>query len=331
MHERLLHLIGTVLLACQFVRAGSNNPSAIPQKVAFIREGQVWTMAADGSLLRQLTHGGDSKWQPEWSSDGTRIVYVINGTVSNPIQSHVVVIGKGGHVLASVAPYSPADGAIKAINYGELIAPGRLGIESHLNPSLAYYQVFDLNTHIPVAGYLGYGFLWSPDATELAHIGWIPHFGPPSTQSEYLQIYDRTIYNPQKESDVHVLSSAQWAPDSRHLALIDRNDTQHTKELIILDIAGDKPVESFLLPESIGLIAGIRWGGRGDLFICGKKQVWHYKRELKQLQPAEEQEQTDYLEMLRIRCSTIQRVDSLRGAVPDFWPKGYRGFSLPPC
>jgi Tol biopolymer transport system component len=44
------------------------------------RHGQIYVIDADGSNLQQLTHGGDNRW-PIWSPDGTRIAFVRNGTL----------------------------------------------------------------------------------------------------------------------------------------------------------------------------------------------------------------------------------------------------------
>lgn len=63
-------------------------PSATPigggGRIAFVsdREGdvlQIWTMNPDGTDQHQLTFGPGDKYQPEWSPDGTRLLYVCPG------------------------------------------------------------------------------------------------------------------------------------------------------------------------------------------------------------------------------------------------------------
>src|SRR4029450_3041485 len=46
-----------------------------PGKIAFERDGQVWTMNANGTGAVQLTNAADPSTQPKWSPDGTRIAY----------------------------------------------------------------------------------------------------------------------------------------------------------------------------------------------------------------------------------------------------------------
>jgi Tol biopolymer transport system component len=45
-------------------------------KLAFVRDGHIWTMNADGTGAAQLTTGTADASDPEWSPDGTRIAFV---------------------------------------------------------------------------------------------------------------------------------------------------------------------------------------------------------------------------------------------------------------
>lgn len=46
-------------------------------RLALVRDDNLWVMSTDGTDERQLTRSGDCS-QPDWSPDGTKLVYVRN-------------------------------------------------------------------------------------------------------------------------------------------------------------------------------------------------------------------------------------------------------------
>jgi len=123
--------------------------------------------------------------------------------------------------------------------------PNAVSVECHINPSLSEYLEMDLSTKKVFRDLLGYDFTRSPDGKTVAHVCWIPHFAPPYTHSNYLQLDDITIYPlpkggaPKKQvgldeqpymvpnKGLHYygihdfLPSLAWSPDSRRVALVD--------------------------------------------------------------------------------------------------------------
>ena len=71
---RLIACLAAMLLvppaAAQAAYPGANG------KLAFVRDGHVWTMNPDGTGAAQLTTGAADASDPEWSPDGTRIAFV---------------------------------------------------------------------------------------------------------------------------------------------------------------------------------------------------------------------------------------------------------------
>jgi hypothetical protein len=73
-------------------------------KLAFVRDGQIWTMNPDGTGEAQLTSGVEPASEPEWSPDGARILYA-RETDSGP---EVRVMNADGSSDSPVAAgYSP--------------------------------------------------------------------------------------------------------------------------------------------------------------------------------------------------------------------------------
>jgi TolB protein len=75
--RRLCLLVLSVLGAIVVGTAAAQAPSALPGRIGFVKDGDLWVL--DASAARQLATGGTFS-QPSWSPDGSGLAYVYRGT-----------------------------------------------------------------------------------------------------------------------------------------------------------------------------------------------------------------------------------------------------------
>jgi TolB protein len=80
--------------------AGGQAPDWFPdgRLIAFSRDGQIWTMNADGTGEKRITSSGTFKVRPSWSPDGTQIVFILIRNPNNPMdpQPQIGIMSSGG-------------------------------------------------------------------------------------------------------------------------------------------------------------------------------------------------------------------------------------------
>lgn len=211
-----------------------------------VRGSEVW-VSRDGHEA-QLTHDGKSKLQAILSPSQKRVAYYETCPQAERCTPAVVIIDLEGHRIVSfqpkhqaVPPVEPCSSILSIAWVGN----NAVAAECHINPSLSEYVETDISTGQTTRDLLGYDFTSSPDGKQVAHVGWIVHFGPPYAQSNYLQVDHTTVYplpkgrgpveqkgltEPPKVvhqqgltySGIHeFLPGLFWSPDSQHIALID--------------------------------------------------------------------------------------------------------------
>src|SRR5688500_6242658 len=95
-------------------------------KIAFERDGQIWTINADGTGAVQLTSAAEASTEPQWSPDGSKIAYT-SGTAAQREVRVMNADGTGdalveGDNSASSPTWSP-DGSRIAFVYSEPFVP----------------------------------------------------------------------------------------------------------------------------------------------------------------------------------------------------------------
>ncbi len=211
-----------------------------------VRSSEVWIIR-DGHVT-QLTRDGKSKVQAILSPAQNRIAYYEECPVTEDCTPTVVILDLEGRRIVSFEPKQQAVppavpcASILSITW---VGDNTVGAECHINPSLSEYIETNISTGQTTRDLLGYDFTPSPDGKHVAHVGWIVHFAPPYSQSNYLQVDHTTIYPLPKGRDpveqkgldqppnvVHqqgltysgiheFMPGIFWSPDSQRVALID--------------------------------------------------------------------------------------------------------------
>jgi Tol biopolymer transport system component len=123
------------------------------RRIAFVRRGAVWVMAADGSRQRRLFRGT----QPSWSPDGTQLAFTGGGGISIRAVSH----GPARRIAAGYSPaWSPGGGEIAFVRDARVLAIDLgTGVERTIADGSS---VCDQGSETSIAGPD-----WAPDANTL--------------------------------------------------------------------------------------------------------------------------------------------------------------------
>lgn len=186
---------------------------------------QVFVMDADGSNVRQLTHGEGGARHPSWSPDGSMIAYE-RGTPVTP-QMFVVRVSDGESTMVTQEPQGAVDPGGWAPDGGSIVF-------STPNASIDHYSAYSLDlttgqTRLIVAD--GSGPTLSPDGAWIAF-------------NSYLKTQVRLILANSDGSERRVIAQfyfadgyQRWSPDSTQIAYVDNTAEGGSGGTYVYDLA----------------------------------------------------------------------------------------------
>jgi Tol biopolymer transport system component len=102
-------LVAVLSSALLTTPAGATYPGA-NGKIAFVRDGNIWSMDADGTHKQQLTFRAGAESAPRWSPDGTRIAYQACLTYSGTVNCDIWAMRADGSAKTRITRHPAADG-----------------------------------------------------------------------------------------------------------------------------------------------------------------------------------------------------------------------------
>jgi Tol biopolymer transport system component len=221
-------LVGLILLACvggvpaAASRSGGAGPAAAPSagavrlegRLVFSAEGDIWTMAADGSDRTRLTTDLAEDFDPSWSPDGSRIAFRSHRDGNEEV--YVMAADGSQQRNLSRSPtsdYSPAwspDGTTIAF------ASDRDG-----DPNEIYVMGVDGSNQIRVTDNPGIDEYptWSPDGTQIAFHCTMGRVNPNGTGDFEICVIDRDGTNLHQLTDTPGENTQpDWSPDGASIA-----------------------------------------------------------------------------------------------------------------
>jgi TolB protein len=160
-------------------QAGMPAVASIPQGgaavLAFDSNGDIFTVRADGTDLRQLTSGPDLERTPSWSPDGTRLAYL---SWTAPGTESLVVMDAGGGNRATLvttdAPNEYCLGTSQAAwspDATSIVVPTSEGCDSRYDVVIVAADGSSQATRLVAPGVESVSAAWSPDGTQIAFQG----------------------------------------------------------------------------------------------------------------------------------------------------------------
>ena len=274
----LLTLVIAGLVAA--IPAAAPARSASSDRIAFVRDGHIWTIAPDGSGARQLTSGSDEDGGPTWSPDRATIAFVRQPTAWGSTPRIFTVLAAGGE--AQVLAYRDAVGhpAYRFIT-GLAYSPdgGQLAFADVYAFGSRYTQrirllVIDLasgETTVRIKRENGFGgaidpgwsLSWSPDGTTLlvAQAAMDSEGG----QTQAFDIAKRRLH----KLGIADASCASWAPAGTSIVI--STATQAKTRILLADPSG--AVTRTLARGSSWNASARHPAFRGACFSVGGEQI----------------------------------------------------------
>jgi Tol biopolymer transport system component/DNA-binding winged helix-turn-helix (wHTH) protein len=240
-------------------------------RVAYIssRQGErpnLWMMDADGRHTVQLTSDNQSESQPEWSADGTRILYLARGGNEERMMS-LDVATRTTRPIVSLAALRPSSAPLAEVRVSRSAArvafsvrepPGgrRVLYATGLEP-LSPRRLTDGSTSV---GYPS----WSPDERYVA----VEIKEGSSTQAAVIDVETRELRRLTHESGQTWARS--WSPDGLRIAAAVLRGGQWS--LRALDLTGREQMMTPPGPPRV-FVRYPDWSARGDLVVFERSEM----------------------------------------------------------
>ena len=230
-----LSAVLTLLPGCQ---GGQSNDDSVLE-----RGGALWRAdGAGGAVVRLAPAGGFAK-----AADGHRVCYAFFEAGREQTALCIVECATNGAILREQRFDNEAWVSANAVERATWLAPGRVFVEAHVNPSLGVGIALDLDAHRADA-FEGILFAWNPKRTRLAYLREPPHFGAPADAVSALMLGREPV------CEVPNCAKAQLLWDSSGLTLAALVPAVNGRpgELIVVRFSDNTPrrVERFTLPPA---------------------------------------------------------------------------------
>ena len=195
-------------------------------RIAFLKDREVHTMAADGSDVRSIAPGIESVWEPPaWSPDGTRLAFR-EATGRRRAVGPVYVARADGSELTRLTEEKA--GPLAWSPDGRHIAlVGELGEVESIGLALVVVDVDGGGRRVVAEGHLSGPPLWSPDGAEIFVDYYEPSDSNPPPLSWYpglraITVGDEPVIRQVTGVDgvVTGILGMAWSPDGARLAVI---------------------------------------------------------------------------------------------------------------
>jgi Tol biopolymer transport system component len=213
--SRLSLLGSALLLAALFIIAQSTPARAqtAQNKIAFSRDGELWTMNGDGSGQASLGLGsGFEAHDPAWSPDGKKIaftsgyenptIYVVNADGTNTVQL------TGGY--SRQPAWSPDGKKIAYTFYG--VGDPHVYL---MNPDGSNQQPLSINDPTIISSSSA---AWSPDGSRIAFVGLVSTGPETYSYDIYIMKADGSELPVALVTGVPLENELAWSPDGTKLA-----------------------------------------------------------------------------------------------------------------
>jgi hypothetical protein len=114
----------------------------------------------------------------------------------------------------------------------------RFFCEGSVNPSTVIYRYFDARSGKEIGERIGLEFTWSPDNSEIANYGNVPHFMDWDLKSDSLEI-GKHNYPRDNDGDRHLFHSGiTWSSDNKKVAIVDHRLKKNAYYLVVVSVTG---------------------------------------------------------------------------------------------